>query len=342
MADIPVKQRIEWIDCAKGIAMLLVLLGHSVYGTLRGMIFSFHMPLFFILSAMTYRLSADTRQLGAKSKKAFFHLFLPALLLYGLDVGGHILLALRAGTFRSTGAFWLTKGLTMIFASGAISAARPPMDLIPVERMGIPWFLIVLAIGRSLFDWLHLKAGRGFGLLCLLLGVAGVIIGQYFWLPLSFDVALASLLFLLVGYWLRRFDFNKRPLIRFLIASGIWLGTFLLLEPLGLKYLEMSARRYPLYPLCLLTAVSGTMMVAYFSIFLVRFLRWLKRPLLFIGEHSLMMLCVHTLDFMWEGLYLRVSHQPLLQAIARIGIDLAVFLIVVFIKKLIGKKELSK
>ena len=54
--------------------MLLVLLGHSVYGTLRGMIFSFHMPLFFILSCMTYRLSADTRQLGVQSKKAFFHL----------------------------------------------------------------------------------------------------------------------------------------------------------------------------------------------------------------------------------------------------------------------------
>ena len=63
-------QRVEWIDCAKGITMLLVILGHSVYGSLRGVIFSFHMPLFFIMSCLTYRMSVDMPQLVRKSKKA--------------------------------------------------------------------------------------------------------------------------------------------------------------------------------------------------------------------------------------------------------------------------------
>lgn len=31
-------QRIEWIDCAKGLSILLVVLGHSVYGMFRGAI----------------------------------------------------------------------------------------------------------------------------------------------------------------------------------------------------------------------------------------------------------------------------------------------------------------
>lgn len=50
-------KRIEWIDCAKGIAMFLVILGHTVSSDwssieklIRAVIFSFHMPLFFILS----------------------------------------------------------------------------------------------------------------------------------------------------------------------------------------------------------------------------------------------------------------------------------------------------
>ena len=43
--------RIDWVDLAKGIAILLVILGHTVkVPIIRAAIFSFHMLLFFILS----------------------------------------------------------------------------------------------------------------------------------------------------------------------------------------------------------------------------------------------------------------------------------------------------
>lgn len=53
------KERVEYIDIAKGIGILLVILGHVVYdgnypmkgaGSISDFIFSFHMPLFFIIS----------------------------------------------------------------------------------------------------------------------------------------------------------------------------------------------------------------------------------------------------------------------------------------------------
>lgn len=342
MGDTLVKKRVEWIDCAKGITMLLVILGHSVFGSLRGAIFSFHMPLFFILSCMTYRLSADGSQLWKKSKKAFVHLVLPALILFLLDNGVKILLTALEGGFRPTLDFWKTKALTLLFASGSAVDARFPIDSVPIERMGIPWFLIVLFTGRTLLDLMHLKMGRSFVPACVLLSIAGVVIGQYVWLPLSFDVTLASLLFLLLGYGFRGYDMGKRPVVRFLTASVLWLGTMLVMELADdgtaiRNYMEMSTRRYPLYPLCLVAAVSGTMMVAYISSFLVRYLGWLKRPLMFIGEHSLMLLCVHTMDYLWEDVYTGASSEPLFQAAVRIVADLAVFVIVVYIKKLIGK-----
>lgn len=49
-------KRIEYIDIARGMAMLLVILGHcftSVDATLNKFILSFHMPLFFFLSGFT-------------------------------------------------------------------------------------------------------------------------------------------------------------------------------------------------------------------------------------------------------------------------------------------------
>lgn len=42
------KERILWIDVAKGIAIVLMIIGHTVqFGNpIRNFIFSFHMPLF--------------------------------------------------------------------------------------------------------------------------------------------------------------------------------------------------------------------------------------------------------------------------------------------------------
>lgn len=47
-------ERIFWVDNAKGIAILFVVLGHVSYlpDTIHKIIYSFHMPLFFILSGI--------------------------------------------------------------------------------------------------------------------------------------------------------------------------------------------------------------------------------------------------------------------------------------------------
>ena len=42
-------KRLKYVDIAKGIAIIMVIIGHSTSGVLRGTIFSFHMPLFFLI-----------------------------------------------------------------------------------------------------------------------------------------------------------------------------------------------------------------------------------------------------------------------------------------------------
>lgn len=58
--------RLEWIDVLKFIAMLLVVIGHASKGgtpdTYRYYIYSFHMPLFFIISGMTFYLQCQKRE----------------------------------------------------------------------------------------------------------------------------------------------------------------------------------------------------------------------------------------------------------------------------------------
>lgn len=53
------KQRLDWLDIAKGIAILLVIVGHTVNNPsiIRQVIFSFHMPLFSFWPAILFELS---------------------------------------------------------------------------------------------------------------------------------------------------------------------------------------------------------------------------------------------------------------------------------------------
>lgn len=51
------KTRIEWIDITKGIAIFFVALGHVLYeGKVDTYVYTFHMPLFFMLSGMTFHI----------------------------------------------------------------------------------------------------------------------------------------------------------------------------------------------------------------------------------------------------------------------------------------------
>lgn len=46
-------KRIEWIDRAKGIGIILVILGYSIFLEIfKILIYSFHMPLFFSYQGM--------------------------------------------------------------------------------------------------------------------------------------------------------------------------------------------------------------------------------------------------------------------------------------------------
>lgn len=50
------KPRLQWLDILKGIAMFFVVPGHTaIYPPLEKYIYSFHMPLFFMISGMTWR-----------------------------------------------------------------------------------------------------------------------------------------------------------------------------------------------------------------------------------------------------------------------------------------------
>ena len=80
-------KRIEWLDLAKGIGVILVIMGHMpsvVPNSVRMWIFSFHMPLFFIIAGYFAIVPNDTHELVRALKKKTVKLLVEGYLAFAL------------------------------------------------------------------------------------------------------------------------------------------------------------------------------------------------------------------------------------------------------------------
>lgn len=243
--------RVKWIDYAKGITMLLVIIGHTISDDLiRGMIFSFHMPLFFMLSCVTYRFSLDKGELKAKTRKSFMHLIIPVISIFLICLVYRFLTDMKEWeSLAFVPAFLKEQFKTIVFCSG--SRNSPKSFPVSVPALGIPWFCVVLFCSRTLLDTLHLYLDEiKLMLVSCVLSVAGVFIGKFVWLPFSFDIVLAVIPFLYIALYFRKINVSEKPLFKFVVAFVIWIVIFFVIFYMKDDYLQLAPRKYPMYPLC--------------------------------------------------------------------------------------------
>lgn len=64
MQIVETRHRLVWVDLAKAVAIIAMILGHEIGedNSLHVWIYSFHMPIFFILSGYTSRLITNWNQ----------------------------------------------------------------------------------------------------------------------------------------------------------------------------------------------------------------------------------------------------------------------------------------
>jgi len=324
--------RLEWVDFARCCAMILTIIGHSVGkddggSFLRGAIFSFHMPMFFFLSAVTMKLSSGREEMLNRIRKDAKHLLVPFLLIWIVTFIADLICGYV--TFGD----WKEKLFSLIFASGT-SAEFAGLF---VPGLGSAWFLLCLFTVRTIFDYLHHKLPESMlFVVSMLCGILGVMIGTQQYLAFSFDISLAVMPIFYLGY---RYGSRQRQMQAAgkkgkysaalqLIWPAVWIVTLLLTFP-DVKlwtYMELAIRRYSLFPVSYVCALAGTMMIIAFSILCCR-TRYMKRPVLVIGKYCLYLYMIHMLDPYWRQLY-EIADRQFITALLRTVIDLAILAVV--------------
>lgn len=180
--------RLPYIDAAKGIGILLVVLGHivPVDSHVKGFLYSFHMPLFFILAGMV--LPCAEKIEGASFLQLFLKRCKSLLLPYFLVGGGYSLVVTRS----------IKRALYLFYGSGfAVHAAGSISSL---------WFLPVLFLA-VLMAFLLVKYGCSVWLSIIGMFIAGMLMPEvckYGW-PFGLDVAFVATAFVLMGFALKGF-----------------------------------------------------------------------------------------------------------------------------------------
>lgn len=274
------KQRVQYIDIARGIAILLMIIGHVVnHGLFRDFIFSFHMPLFFITGGMCYR--------PKKVKSALITDLRKIILPYALVL---LILDLWEGT--ATPAYYLRQFLW------AAPWQNKKMYEPEIGAAFAMWFFPTFFMTRWIFRILErFCKGRLFLLafLSMIISFWGMAWGmeKWQWLPFNLDVAMSSTGFYSFGYLIRAQRWNNRTdygRIKILAAAIVWL--------FGIHYcpIELAARSYPIGVFSFITAACGCTVVFYLSTWISEHTLVTRRILSWYGKNSNLILCFHALD----------------------------------------------
>lgn len=298
------KIRIGWIDIARGIGILLVVYGHALSaGELRAVIYSFHMPLFFLLSGLVFRYKLDESFVEFVKKNA-----------------KNILLPYAFFALLSFILWYVTKHPSVasaLFQFGSIFYGNGNYNLLQFNN--ILWFLPCLFTVRLGFYLLTRKIQDPRKILLVMLGISLIGYGYslfigFIKLPFGIETALDSMAFFGVGYLLTLIPKNLQQKIpRF----AIFLTPFLLLVCVVVALMNFSMYGVQIdlrkdilnnYLLFSIAAFAGTFGVLLLSILI-------KHNVVFeyLGKQSLVIFAWHLVAFPYVSKLLGVLQvKPIL------------------------------
>ena len=284
-------KRIEWIDVAKYIAMIFVVLLHfGVPWQIDEIVHVFHMPVFFLISGYCFDWSRHQKF------KPFLLSRVRSLLIPYLSF------SLLFYVFWSV-AYLLIDPNEMVSVPVYLRSLLLT-NTTAVQNLwgGVQWFLTSLFFVELLF-WCCRKTGKYVSIiLVLLFSCFGFVFAQYssIRLPLAFDTALVMLLFYGIGYFIKEKEYLERlRKCHFLIHVGLLvisvLFTVLVWRANGSTNVRVLLFGNPF--LYILGAVTGSLGV-FFGAWLVERLFsgcdfWPK--VLYVGRNTIIILYAHRL-----------------------------------------------
>lgn len=282
-------QRLAFLDVAKALGIILVVLGHNLgSGELHDYIYSFHMPFFFIICGFSRKWTVSgIKEFGKELCKSVERYVIP-----------YFILMLIAGELS------LHNIKNYIFVNRNITYEYPLL-----AKWFLPCFFVSICLSLLLYQLVGRIKNRGvYSVAILLCAAVLIILGLYFdgsrcgdevlWLA---NIALMGCAFIHTGILLR-LAYNK-----YLVSCKIRHVVLLLVTAAAISvvsyrynftdggYMAMVAGTYGIWYWFVLSAVSGFVTVLLLSTFLSVRGRGKIKWLCYLGQNSMVIMMFHSL-----------------------------------------------
>lgn len=290
--------RIKWIDTAKGLGLLCVILGHLGVPYLSTWIYTFHMPLFFFLSGIVF--SGRKYRFGEYLKRKMKSLVLPY--------------------FTLGGGIFLFFCIVYAVQRQPISAYGEMLKCFLVqEHFWTVWFLACLFLVELLYYGIYMLCGKWplwSTAASLTLCVFGLVRYRLGWgsLPWNLDVALVAQFFFHIGYLSKKYmsrlgkiaqmPWLKKGLALFGLLALSAIPGFLCIRLSG-SSLDMSIGMYGNELLTFISAFAGIGLIVLISNLLKhKWLTWLgQNTMIIFGWHSRIVIVLCGYVYAWIGVF---------------------------------------
>lgn len=292
------KKRIEWIDLARGIAIVAVVIGHSLGkyfpGYFGNFIFAFHMPIFFVLSGYLYKRKSKIFLL----KNSFLNLLIPYLTTILIELGLLLFYRIFPNSIIAPSKTSSVKEflISSIYASGG--TVQVPYFNTTLMPIGALWFLVAMFFATQIFNLVmtipfkeEIELKRS--IIFLSLAFIGTYSVKLVFLPFSIQPALLAQVFLYFGYLIKQYNIMKY------INSWINIG-ILILWLIDARYnlfaFEGASANHIVFAVVI--GCCSSLSVMFFCQCLSQIAHGsnFNRILIFWGKGSLLMLCFHLVD----------------------------------------------
>ena len=260
--------KVNWVDSLKGFAIILVVLGH-ISSPLTSFIYSFHMPLFFIVSGFFLN---PTNELKSEIIKSFKRLFKPFFIYLIL---GFIIEFLKR--------FYLDRE-QLEFEDFIGALIYMDYDRLIGTYAFVLWFLPALFIGKKLV-YLILKYSRFLIIEIILIAIA-FLIGYNFNIPFAIDDGLISTPYIFLGYYF----YKNKDVLTNKTTTIVLLIPFLLISLVyGVPELNISTKYFE----SIFINLIWTCALSFLLFILFSSLKFNLKALEYLGINSLLIFLIH-------------------------------------------------
>lgn len=286
-------QRLQGFDIAKGLAFLAVVWGHfiSPYGTI--FVYSFHLPVFCFISGFFLSKRKSIGEYAVDKLKQLMGPYVVTCLIYmALTMIKETLI-----TKSLSGGFWAAVQIfkNAVYAVGLV----PGNTLMDVEFIGPIWFLPALFFAL-LIARVAIELPAGWIIILISVGV-GYYTTSILWLPMDIQSGMVMAGYLYIGYLgkqlYRKYDDSQKdwkmlPWCALLLFGVLWAWFYSGMT----KTIYLCVNEYPRKALDYFGTLTAVMTVLLLCHLGLEKLPGISGYLSFLGQHTLFLLCLHTLD----------------------------------------------